>query len=617
MRMIILIFIISIISLSAMEPIYENYYYNNYQLGQNAANITGGAIGVEKIYNDVIEIDFPKAKLSGHFATDSRLISIDKGILKDEFSLEMWIMNHVNQQIGISASFRNSKEPFKIPFSFGIFANELVLSIDEDNIKYSKKFTLDSIAQSLGKKRIRDFAYKERHNQLIINYSNGLLEVLQNNNKILSESIELGNILKESEFVELSTYLENEPLMKLPNLLRYFAIYNKKLTIEANTQKYAKFQEIIDNGYLHPDIFHFNAGPILTLVKKNSVSINWETNRNAKYQLFYDTSAKLNNKIEIENNKSGSKIINYKLDNLKPETNYYYQVVAIDGKDTIKSGILTFSTAVNDSTPFSFALFGDPEARPFINDRIAKLIWGERPNFIIIAGDLTDGGFKDSKYEWNYEYFAGLTQLMSRVPLYPILGNGESDKHWYIPYHNLYGKEDFYSVKYGNSEFFFVNSNVKDEFADGKRIYNWLENSLKNSKATWKFVVMHHAPYSSDEDDYGNTWKESSTNGDLKIRNISKLFDKYKVDFVFYGHLHCYEKSFPIKNDKYDKDGTYYVLAGGGGGNLEDFSPFPNYFSQKKFRGHHYLKIDISDKKLFYYVYDIYNNLVDYLELNK
>lgn len=615
MYIFIIIFFMSFLSINALEPINEIYFYNNYHLGQNAANIPGGAISIENKYNEFIELELPKQRLLGNLATDKRQIKISKGMIKDEFSLEFWIMNHVNRPIGFSASLRTDKEPFKIPLLFGIYANELIIKYDNNFLL--KKINLDSVAKNYGKKRIRDYAYKERHFRIVANYSNKKLEILVNNHKITEESIDLTNILQETNIVELSTYLENEPFMKLPNLIRYFAIYNQTLTENDNYIKLKQFEEMIDKGILHPDKFHFNAGPILTLVDKTSISINWETSKEAKYILYYDTTAKLNNKIEIENRKSDSKIANYKLENLTPETNYFYQIIAIDGKDTIKSGILTFSTAVNDSTPFSFALIADTEARPFINDRLAQLIWGERPNFVVIAGDLTDGGFEQNKFEWNYEYFVGLTQLLSRIPVFPILGNGEADKFWYIPYHNLYGKEDFYSVKYGNSEFFFLNSNLKDEFTEGKRIFNWLENSLNNSKATWKFVIMHHAPYSSDEDDYGNTWLGSSTNGDLKIRKITNLFDKYNVDFVFYGHLHCYEKSYRVRNNKYDKDGVYYVLAGGGGGDLEDFSPFPNYFNQKKFRGHHYIKIDISDKKLLYYVYDINNNLIDYMEINK
>src|SRR3546814_19252512 len=82
-----------------------------------------------------------------------------------------------------------------------------------------------------------------------------------------------------------------------------------------------------------------------------------------------------------------------------------------------------------------------------------------------------------------------------------------------------------------------------------------------------------HAPWSSDEDDYGDTWKENSTWGDTTLRKVIPLFEKYDVDMVFYGHLHCYERSKPLLGDKIDRDnGIVYVMCGGAGGNLEDFA---------------------------------------------
>jgi hypothetical protein len=137
------------------------------------------------------------------------------------------------------------------------------------------------------------------------------------------------------------------------------------------------------------------------------------------------------------------------------------------------------------------------------------------------------------------------------------------------------------------------------------------------STAEWKFVTFHHAPYSSDEDDYGNTWEGSSDNGDLRIRKITPLFDKHNVDMVFYGHLHCYERSFPLKANKIDDDGTIYILAGGAGGNLENFAPVKTWFNQKTYRGHHYVKIDINGDQLEYFMYDVDGNLLDNFTLNK
>ena len=60
----------------------------------------------------------------------------------------------------------------------------------------------------------------------------------------------------------------------------------------------------------------------------------------------------------------------------------------------------------------------------------------------------------------------------------------------------------------------------------------WLEEGLKNSTATWKFVVGHHPLYSAG----GRKGKT-----DDMLYSFAPLFDKYKVDAYFCGHEHILE----------------------------------------------------------------------------
>ena len=315
----------------------------------------------------------------------------------------------------------------------------------------------------------------------------------------------------------------------------------------------------------------------------------------------------------------GKNIHKLVLDDLEPGQQYFYNIKAIDENgNVIESGNLTFATAGNENTPFSFAVIGDTEARPHINDRISKLVWDERPNFIVIVGDLTDGGMEHHKFEWNYEYFQGMNQLTSRIPVFPVAGNGEQDLYWYEKYHDLPGKDGYYSFRYGNAEFFMLNSNLKKEFAPGGEQYMWLEEKLKNSTALWKFVAHHHAPYSADENDYGDSWKGTSALGDPGIRKIVPLYEKYKVDMVFFGHLHTYQRTLPILEDKInEKNGVVYIQGGGGGGNLEDFAPSRAWFSAKTYRGHHYFTVTVSGSRLEFKMYDSEGRMKDLLDLAK
>jgi acid phosphatase type 7 len=392
-------------------------------------------------------------------------------------------------------------------------------------------------------------------------------------------------------------------------------------------KRFANLQKMVEEGKLFPNTFHFNAGPYLNSATPTSISIVWETDQPADFIVEYGKQVPLDKKVILStqtiktegNTKQENNIHEITLKGLEPETPYFYNIKAIarDGR-AMESGVLTFSTAVKESSSYSFAVVGDTEARPHINDRVSKLIWDERPNFIVLVGDLTDGGTEHHKFEWNYEYFQGITQLASRVPVFPVAGNGEEDLFWYNQYHAFPQSEGFYSFTYGNAEFFMLNSNQPEEFSPGKKQYVWLEEQLKKSKAKWKFVAHHHAPYSADDDDYGDSWKGNAVSGDLAIRKIVPLYEQYGVDMVFFGHLHTYQRTLPIKDNLVDsKNGVIYVQGGGGGGNLEDFAPSRAWFSAKTYRGHHYFTVTVHDGELSFKMYDTEGRLKDFLDLKK
>jgi hypothetical protein len=145
-----------------------------------------------------------------------------------------------------------------------------------------------------------------------------------------------------------------------------------------------------------------------------------------------------------------------------------------------------------------------------------------------------------------------------------------------------------------------------------------LKEQIAQSTATWKFVAHHHAPYSADENDYGNAWEGSSNLGDVHMRQIVPLYEQYGVDMVFFGHLHTYQRSLPIADDLVNEEnGVIYIQCVGGGGNLEDFAPARAWFSAKTYRGHHYATITIHSNQLSYKVFDTEGRMKDFLELEK
>ncbi|MDN5199853.1 metallophosphoesterase [Fulvivirgaceae bacterium BMA10] len=527
-------------------------------------------------------------------------------IPQSKFTIELWLLNHVNLPVGALITDKGKSTLHNPAWLLGYYGDEVIFHVN------SRQGGAKSITAKV------EQGWKKYWGHLVGTYDGETMKLYLNGVLLTSSSEVQGDIVfPDYHQIELAGYFKNEPYMKIANLVKASRLYDGALDQKEIKSRFMELQTLVDAGKLFQDTFHFNAGPYLHFATQNSINIVWETDRLTQAVVEYGRQLPLTNKKKITN---AAYIQEVTLENLVPETPYYYQITAIaqDGTE-MKSGVLTFGTGVKEEAAFSFCIIGDTESRPHINHHLGEMIWEERPNFIVHLGDVTDGGKEPHKFEWNYEYFTGITPVASRIPVFPVPGNGESDLYWYNRYHRLPEPEAFYTFNYGNAQFFMLNSNENEELKKGGKQYAWLEEKLTNSKAKWKFVAHHHCPVSSDENDYGNTWKgETSNLGDPKFDDLKKLYETAGVDVVFYGHVHAYERSWPLKDGKIDREnGVIYVQSGGAGGHLEDFTPTHSWFSNKTQRGNHYCKVDIFDNIFSFKMYDLDGKLKDFLELTK
>ena len=599
------------------KPVAEWYFWPDYTLPGNAKNYPGPKN--ENPKNNFEKLTYKSTPLVffSEEPTERIINFLEKTkVPQVDFTIEMWLMVHVNQPVGALLTFKDKHLQSEPDWLLGYYGNELVYSVKTQKNPYGEIIN----------KEIKD-TWSGNFMHVVAVYDANKMRLYYNGKLLEEREIGERETSVENNELELAAYLNNEPYMDLGNLVKGLKIYDQACSEESINESFQDFQKMVKKGILYPDLFHFIAGPYLNYATKTSINLLWEADRKTTAIIEYGTSLPLSNKLEVnseslvkeEDGSSEHFIEEATLTGLESGQKYFYRITLIDeAGESIDSGVLTFSTAVEDTAAYAFAVIGDTEARPHVNDRVAKMIWDERPNFCLNLGDLTDGGQQRKKFQWNYEYFSGMTQLHSRIPVFPVAGNGESDLYWYNRYHALPEPEGFYKFSYGNADFFMLDSNQKEEFAPGKKQYNWLEEQLKNSRAKWKFVCHHHAPYSADENDYGDSWKGDSDMGDLKIREIVPLYEKYKVDMVFFGHLHTYQRTLPIsENQVNEENGVVYVQAGGGGGNLEDFAPARAWFSAKTYRGHHYFTINIFRNNLSFKMYDTEGRLKDFLELKK
>jgi predicted phosphodiesterase len=306
------------------------------------------------------------------------------------------------------------------------------------------------------------------------------------------------------------------------------------------------------------------------------------------------------------------------LTNLKPETNYFWQIKSITEKgDTIQSEIYSFKTNVQDKSAYMFGLVGDTQLNsrtPWAWGKIAEKLWGDRPNFVVHAGDVVEKGRRKS--DWLQDFFPNGHILMSRVPVYTVLGNHEEDSPLYYQYMVAPPPEYYYTFKYGNTQFFMIDSNR--DLKEGSEQYNWLEWELAKSTATWKIAIHHHPPYSSDSDDHGNTAFSLSTLGVANVRNLVPLYERFKLDFCLFGHTHLYERSWPILEDRINvKNGVTYINSGGAGGGLEAFAPTRSWFTSELENTHHYCTFSIFENQLIFKAIDHEGRLFDTFQMQK
>lgn len=204
----------------------------------------------------------------------------------------------------------------------------------------------------------------------------------------------------------------------------------------------------------------------------------------------------------------------------------------------------------------SFAVIGDSGSGKPPQFAIARRMMTEREktpfDFVIMLGDNIYGLGNPKYFKPRFEDpYRDL--LAAGVKFYAALGNHDAPAaahHIKYDKFNMGGRR-YYSFVKGDGliEFFVLDTNETKTSELMPEQLSWLEASLKNSKARWKVAYLHHAIYSSGR--MHSPYKE------LRAQ-IEPLFVKYRVNVVFSGHFHVYERIKP-------QHGVQYFVAGSGG----------------------------------------------------
>jgi acid phosphatase type 7 len=272
------------------------------------------------------------------------------------------------------------------------------------------------------------------------------------------------------------------------------------------------------------------------------------------------------------------------LQGLRPGEEFRYRVC--------KRGVTVFEAVghgpVGKEQPYRFVAFGDCGAGTPEEKAVAYQAYRAEPNFVMITGDLVydqgriseyrerfwpvynadeasppgggplcrstlfiaapgnhDIGNRDlGKYPDGLAYFLYWDQPRNGPlgseggPLVPLLKGPEQNKALFIKAAaGKYPRIANFSFDYGNAHWTILDSNPYVDWTNPE-LRSWVEQDLAAAQtATWRFVAYHHPGFNSAKSHFG----------DQQMRLLADLFEKGKVDVVFSGHVHNYQRSDPIR----------------------------------------------------------------------
>ncbi|KAK9156713.1 hypothetical protein Scep_003287 [Stephania cephalantha] len=306
--------------------------------------------------------------------------------------------------------------------------------------------------------------------------------------------------------------------------------------------------------------------------------VNYGTTKGAKYQY---SSRGTSNSYEYVLYKSGE-IHDVVIGPLLPNTTYHYTC----GADTTQE--FQFKTPPSQF-PIKFAVVGDLGQTEWTNSTLQH-ISGSNYDVLLLPGDLS---YADT-YQPLWDSFGRLVEpLASRRPWMVTQGNHEVEKiplihthsftsynaRWHMPFEESGSDSNlYYSFEVAGVHVIMLGSYT--DFENGSPQYNWLVSDLAkvDRNTTPWLVVLIHAPWYST-----NTAHQGEDESVGMKEAMEELLYGARVDIVFAGHVHAYERFTQVYKDQANPCGPVYINIGDGG-NREGLaskytSPQPNISS--------------------------------------
>lgn len=265
------------------------------------------------------------------------------------------------------------------------------------------------------------------------------------------------------------------------------------------------------------------------------------------------------------------RVFEAQLEGLAPGKRFDYRVLR-DGRAVFESNALARRPANATSR---FVVWGDCAQGTDGQRQVAEQAAKAQPDYVFIAGDIVYSRGRISEYR--EKYFPYYKDLAKSTLFVGAVGNHDSSSlkdieknpdvyafyyFWKQPVQapaNAPAPEmasaipgdieairknagkalpdaGWFSFDYGAVHWTVVDSNG---YVDWSRqdLRDWLEADLKaNLKAPWRVVAFHHPGFNASKSHFS----------DQRMRSVADLLERYKVSLVFAGHVHNYQRSYPL-----------------------------------------------------------------------
>ena len=289
--------------------------------------------------------------------------------------------------------------------------------------------------------------------------------------------------------------------------------------------------------------------------------------------------------------------IAYQAGSVQPRRLFRSKIAAMPRGETFsyrvkRAGVTVFEAEARApkvaGQPHRFVAFGDGGADSWEQRAVAYQAYRARPDYVFITGDLVY--YKGLMSEYLQKFFpiynadeasptTGAPLLRSTLVLAAPGNHDLLERHldefpdalayylvWALPKNGpitepgaantptLIGAEDrrkayldaarpaypqmaSYAFDAGDVHWTVLDTNPYANWSD-PALHDWLERDLAAAKgATWRIVAFHQPPFHSSKTHYD----------EQRTRLLAPLFEKYGVDLVLCGHIHNYQRSYPMQ----------------------------------------------------------------------